>query len=260
MKATGWNTLEVLELITFEQLLISLLGATIAIIVSILWIRVFNGAFIGQFFISETTLCPSLTCLRNSFRCRFCWVFLCLSLNHGREHLFLVEGFNRITGCCNEIMIRMENIRKWYNANTKHEVRAVEEVNLTIAKNSFVVLKGPSGSGKTTLLNIIGTLDRPTTGKVFINEEKSPHFPISPFLYCGAKRSVLSSRILCLFPDYQAGKTFRIRSFLWDWHKRTFQRAKTLLDMMDLGESDPYTGRTQRRTAAARCNCTGADK
>lgn len=58
MKATGWNTLEVLELITFEQLLISLLGATVAIIVSILWIRVFNGAFIGQFFIAETTLLP----------------------------------------------------------------------------------------------------------------------------------------------------------------------------------------------------------
>ncbi|MBM4054969.1 MAG: FtsX-like permease family protein [Planctomycetes bacterium] len=58
MKATGWNTLEVLELITFEQLLISLLGAAIALLLSILWIKGFNGAFIGQFFIAETTLLP----------------------------------------------------------------------------------------------------------------------------------------------------------------------------------------------------------
>ncbi|MCF6148241.1 MAG: FtsX-like permease family protein [Candidatus Kuenenia sp.] len=61
MKATGWNTLEVLELITFEQLLISLLGATIAILLSIFWIRVFNGIFIGQFFIAEITLLPKFT-------------------------------------------------------------------------------------------------------------------------------------------------------------------------------------------------------
>ncbi|MFO0795261.1 MAG: FtsX-like permease family protein [Candidatus Brocadiaceae bacterium] len=61
MKATGWNTLEVLELISFEQVLISLLGATIAIIVSILWVKVFNGVFLAQFFIAEISLLPQFT-------------------------------------------------------------------------------------------------------------------------------------------------------------------------------------------------------
>lgn len=61
MKATGWNTLEVLELISFEQLLISLLGATIAIVLSILWIKLFNGAFIAQFFIAEIPMLPKFT-------------------------------------------------------------------------------------------------------------------------------------------------------------------------------------------------------
>lgn len=61
MKATGWQTLEVLELITFEQLLISLLGATIAILLSILWVKGFNGAFIAQFFIGEINLLPKFT-------------------------------------------------------------------------------------------------------------------------------------------------------------------------------------------------------
>ena len=61
MKATGWNTLEVLELISFEQLLISLLGATIAIALSILWVKCFNGAFIAQFFIAEINMLPKFT-------------------------------------------------------------------------------------------------------------------------------------------------------------------------------------------------------
>ncbi|MEB2309852.1 MAG: ABC transporter permease [Candidatus Brocadiaceae bacterium] len=58
MKATGWQTLEVLELISFEQFLISLLGATIAIVLAILWVGGFRGAFIAQFFIAEITMLP----------------------------------------------------------------------------------------------------------------------------------------------------------------------------------------------------------
>ena len=61
MNTTGWNTLEVLEVISFEQLLISLLGATIAILLSILWVKGFNGAFIAQFFIAEITMLPKFT-------------------------------------------------------------------------------------------------------------------------------------------------------------------------------------------------------
>lgn len=58
MKATGWHTLEVLELISFEQLLISLLGATSALLLSILWVKCLNGALIAQFFIAEVNLLP----------------------------------------------------------------------------------------------------------------------------------------------------------------------------------------------------------
>ena len=61
MKATGWNTLEVLELISLEQLLISLLGAIIAIALSILWVKLFNGVFIAQFFIAEIPMLPGFT-------------------------------------------------------------------------------------------------------------------------------------------------------------------------------------------------------
>jgi putative ABC transport system ATP-binding protein len=46
------------------------------------------------------------------------------------------------------------------------EIRAVDQINLTIARADFLAIMGPSGSGKTTLLNLIGCLDRPTRGKV----------------------------------------------------------------------------------------------
>lgn len=61
MKATGWDTLEVLELVSFEQLLISMLGASIAIVLSIVWVRIFHGAFIAQFFIAEMSLLPQFS-------------------------------------------------------------------------------------------------------------------------------------------------------------------------------------------------------
>ncbi|WP_347275801.1 ABC transporter ATP-binding protein [Candidatus Kuenenia sp.] len=155
-------------------------------------------------------------------------------------------------------MIRVENLCKWYNAHTKHEVRAVEEVNLAIAKNSFVVLKGPSGSGKTTLLNIIGTLDRPTTGKVFIDEEEITAFSDIALSVVRRKKIGFIFQDFMLIPRLSGWENVSYPLIpVGIGAKERFERAKTLLEMMDLGDRATHTpeelsGGQQQRVAIAR--------
>ena len=67
-------------------------------------------------------------------------------------------------------MIRLKNIDKNYYLG-KTRIQAIKNIDLTIDKGEFITIMGPSGSGKTTLLNIIGCLDKPDTGEVWIDNK-----------------------------------------------------------------------------------------
>jgi len=67
-------------------------------------------------------------------------------------------------------IVKTVNLGKVYHDN-EVPVVALKDINLTIGRGDFLVIAGPSGSGKTTLLNLIGALDKPTSGSVFLENE-----------------------------------------------------------------------------------------
>ncbi len=69
-------------------------------------------------------------------------------------------------------IIKTENLTRIYKQGPI-EVRALDGVSLEIEKGDFAVLAGPSGSGKTTLLNLIGALDKPTSGEVWLDGQET---------------------------------------------------------------------------------------
>jgi lipoprotein-releasing system ATP-binding protein len=65
-------------------------------------------------------------------------------------------------------VLRLEAIRKSYNPGAPTEVEVLHGIDLELAEHEFCALMGPSGSGKSTLLNLMGLLDRPTSGRLFV--------------------------------------------------------------------------------------------
>jgi putative ABC transport system ATP-binding protein len=76
-----------------------------------------------------------------------------------------------------EPLIQADQISKIYNARRPDEVRAVEQVSLTVQPGEFTVFKGPSGSGKTSLLSLIGCMARPTSGSILVQGRDVARLP-----------------------------------------------------------------------------------
>ncbi|MGN1306755.1 MAG: ABC transporter ATP-binding protein [Faecousia sp.] len=68
-------------------------------------------------------------------------------------------------------LLRIEHLRKTYGTG-ENTVRALDDISFSVAQGEFLAIIGPSGSGKSTLLHILGGVDRPTGGKVYMNGEE----------------------------------------------------------------------------------------
>lgn len=156
-----------------------------------------------------------------------------------------------------DIVVRVDNAEKMYQLG-KVKVHALRGVSLALSKGEFVVIMGPSGSGKTTLLNLIGALDKPTQGKVFVD---------------GLDLTVLRDKELTKLRRHKIGFIFQFYNLIpvltafenvelplltaGQSRRDASERTKELLSMVGLAERinhmpDELSGGEQQRVAIAR--------
>ena len=73
----------------------------------------------------------------------------------------------------NNVVVQLHGVRKAFNVGTPFETEVLHGIDLTLHRGDFCAVMGPSGSGKSTLLNIVGLLDRPTSGRLVIASEET---------------------------------------------------------------------------------------
>jgi lipoprotein-releasing system ATP-binding protein len=150
-------------------------------------------------------------------------------------------------------MIEVQNIHKSFG-----ELEVLKGVNLTIKKGEIVAIIGKSGAGKTTLLQIIGTLDRPTKGKVLIDGEDV--FALSDTKIAAFRNHHIGFifQFHQLLPEFTAIENVCIPAMIAREKETDYKpRAEQLLRNMGLGERmghkpNELSGGDKQRVAAAR--------
>ena len=154
--------------------------------------------------------------------------------------------------------IHIEGLRKRYGEGDA-AVDALKEVNMTVAPGEVVGLIGPSGSGKSTLLNLIGLLDRPTAGQLFIDGEETSTLAESSITKLRGQRIGFVFQHHCLIPAFTALENVMMPLLVDRGRPDTTmrQRAAELLTEVGLADRQDYltsrlSGGQQQRVAIAR--------
>lgn len=154
-------------------------------------------------------------------------------------------------------ILEVKNINKIYGAEIKNQV--LYDVSFNIEAGSFNSIIGQSGSGKSTLLNIIGTLDKPTTGDVIINGQNVKDMKTDQLADYRNSMIGFVFQFHYLLPEFTALENvlipYRISHGKVD--KQTQQRAEELMDLVGLSNvknnlATKMSGGQQQRTAIAR--------
>ncbi|MFO8235229.1 MAG: ABC transporter ATP-binding protein [Bacteroidales bacterium] len=154
-------------------------------------------------------------------------------------------------------IIDINNVHKIY-AETEVQVHAVNGIDLEFQKGEFAAVVGPSGSGKTTLLNMIGGLDKPTTGEIIINSINIKNLKSSKLIDFRMYNIGFVFQAYNLIPVLTAKENVEFIMHLQGKPKKEREtRAKELLDAVGLGDrldSRPskLSGGQQQRVAVAR--------
>lgn len=152
-------------------------------------------------------------------------------------------------------ILRVENLCKTYGSG-ENEVRALDNVSFSIKKGEFVAIIGPSGSGKSTLLHILGGVDKPTSGKVFM-DSNDVYSQNDEQLAIFRRRQVgLIYQFYNLIPVLNVTENITL-PVLMDGQKVNEERLKELLDILKLKGREEHlpnqlSGGQQQRVSIGR--------
>ena len=112
-------------------------------------------------------------------------------------------------------LIKVKSISKEYKMGNQ-TVKAADKLNFTINQGELVVILGPSGSGKSTLLNLLGGLDKPTSGEIIIDDENITAFSDKELTHYRAKEIGFIFQFYNLIPNLTACENIEILNDIVD--------------------------------------------
>lgn len=152
-------------------------------------------------------------------------------------------------------ILRIEHLSKVYGQG-ENQVRAVDDVSFSVEKGEFLAIIGPSGSGKSTLLHILGGVDRPTSGKVYVDGQ-DVYAQDEDHLAIFRRRQVgLIYQFYNLIPVLNVAENMTL-PVLMDGRAVNRQRLDELLDVLDLRGREKHlpnqlSGGQQQRVSIGR--------
>ena len=158
-------------------------------------------------------------------------------------------------------MIQTFDLTKVYNITEGIEIRALNGVSIDVKKGEFVSVMGPSGSGKTTLLNMIGALDNPTSGAVYINRTNVAHMDDKQRTELRLKEIGFIFQFYNLVPVLSAYENVELPMLFAGRKKYEIERnVNKFLDLVGLSKKRDHlpselSGGEQQRVAIARALC-----
>jgi putative ABC transport system ATP-binding protein len=154
-------------------------------------------------------------------------------------------------------MIKVKKVSKIYQSG-EVEVKALADVSFEVKKGEFVAIMGPSGSGKSTLMNILGALDKPTSGEYFLEGENVSKLNDDDLAEIRNQKIGFVFQTYNLLPRTTALKNVMIPMMYGGFPKQEREnKARTLLKKVGLAERIEHTpgqlsGGEQQRVAIAR--------
>jgi putative ABC transport system ATP-binding protein len=155
------------------------------------------------------------------------------------------------------VLVHLDNVKKIYMMGTT-EVRALAGVNLTFKRGSFWAIMGPSGSGKSTMLNLLGCLDRPTSGRYLLAGQDVSFLGDDALSEFRLRELGFIFQSFNLIPQLTVQENIELPLYYLGWEAhRSAARATELAEMVGLAERLDHrpmqlSGGQQQRVAVAR--------